>query len=216
MTTEAGGRRYAGQSVGDRQRERHARFLESGLTVFARDGYGNSSVGSICKDAGLSSRQFYEEFSSREAVLVELFDQIERDSRDAVSGAIDRSLDLSFAHLIQACTRAYVESVGSDPRRARVGLVEVMGASPSMEQYRLLQRRQWASLVQAIFEEAATQGEIPAGDYEMRVSAVLGAVNFVVYDWSIADPKPPLDDVVRVLVPTLIGAMGGLDSRPYM
>lgn len=213
MTTDAGGRRYAGRSVEDRQRERHARFLESGFTVFARDGYANSSVGSICKDAGLSSRQFYEEFAGREALLVELFDRIERDSRDAVSAAITQSMDMGFAHLIEASTRAYVESVGSDPRRARVGLVEVIGASPSMEQYRLEQRRSWAALLQAVAEEAATQGEIPAGDYEMRVSAVLGAVNFVVYDWSIADPRPPLDDVVRVLVPTLIGAMGGLDSR---
>lgn len=213
MTSDAGGRRYAGQSVEDRQRERHARFVESGFTVFARDGYANSSVGAICKDAGLSSRQFYEEFSSREALLVELFDLIERDSRDAVSAAISQSLDLSFAHLIEASTRAYVESVGTDHRRARVGLVEVMGASPSMEQCRLQQRRSWGSLLKAVAGEAATQGQIPAGDHEMRVSAVLGAVNFVVYDWSIADPRPPLDDVVRVLVPTLIGAMGGLDSR---
>ena len=54
MTQEAlSGRTYAGQPVADRQRQRRARFLESGLTVFARDGYPNSSVGAICKVAGL-------------------------------------------------------------------------------------------------------------------------------------------------------------------
>ncbi|KAA0022225.1 TetR/AcrR family transcriptional regulator [Antrihabitans cavernicola] len=213
MSQDSGGRTYAGQSVEDRQRERRARFVESGLTVFARDGYASSSVGAICKDAGLSSRQFYEEFNGREALLVELFDLIERDSREAVSNALTAAGELGFAQMIEACTRAYIESVGSDPRRARVCLVEAIGASPTMEKYRLQQRRLWAGLLQAVAEDAATHGDIPAGDYQMRVTAVLGAVNYVVYDWTIADPRPPMDDVIRVLGQTLIGAMGGRNPR---
>lgn len=213
MSQDSGGRKYAGLSVEARQRERRARFLESGLTVFARDGYASSSVGAICKDAGLSSRQFYEEFNGREAILRELFDIVESDSRDAVAGAIADAAGLGFGPMIEAGTRAYVESVGSDPRRARVALVEAIGASPSMEHYRMQQRHQWTGLLRAMVEDAATHGEIPAGDYEMRVVALLGAVNFVVYDWSVADPQPPLDDVIRVLGPTLIGAMGGLVGR---
>ncbi|MEU7630474.1 TetR/AcrR family transcriptional regulator [Nocardia sp. NPDC049220] len=202
------GRMYAGQPVEDRQRQRRARFLESGLTVFARDGYANSSVGAICKDAGLSSRQFYEEFTGRESLLLELYEHIDRESRDAVTKALASKSDASALDIVDAGVRAYVESIGSDPRKARVALVEVVGAGPKVEKFRLELRRVWGSLLAGAAEDAALHGEIPTGDYEMRVLAIIGAVNYVVDAWSVADPRPPLDDVIRVLSKVIIGAVG--------
>ncbi|GAA5101668.1 TetR/AcrR family transcriptional regulator [Nocardia iowensis] len=199
---------YAGQPVEDRQRQRRARFLESGLTVFARDGYANSSVGAICKDAGLSSRQFYEEFTGRESLLLELYEQIDRESRDAVAKSLESKADASALEIIDAAVRAYVESIGSDPRKARVALVEVVGAGPKVEKFRLELRRVWGSLLAGAAEDAAMHGEIPTGDYEMRVLAIIGAVNYVVDSWSGSDPRPPLDDVIRVLSRVIMGAVG--------
>jgi AcrR family transcriptional regulator len=208
VTQVSVGRTYAGLPVEDRQRQRRERFLESGLTVFARDGYSNSSVGAICRGAGLSSRQFYEEFAGREALLIDLFDAIESDSRKAVAIAIAASANDGVTRMIEAGTRAYIRSIGTDPRRAKVAIVEAVGASPRVEQYRVQQRKIWGGLIAHAAEDAATHGEIPPGDYEMRVSALLGAVNYVVYDWSMADPRPSLEDMIRVLTRTLIGAIG--------
>ncbi|MFC8044183.1 TetR/AcrR family transcriptional regulator [Nocardia sp. NPDC057353] len=198
---------YAGQPVEDRQRQRRARFLESGLTVFARDGYANSSVGAICKDAGLSSRQFYEEFSGRESLLLELYEQIDRECRDAVAKALAVTGDAGAIVRIDAATRAYIESIGTDPRRARVALVEVVGAGPKVEKFRLELRRVWGAMLAEAVESAAGSGEVPAGDYDMRVLAVIGAVNYVVDAWSGADPRPPLDDVIAVLSRVILGAV---------
>ncbi|WP_239476515.1 TetR/AcrR family transcriptional regulator [Nocardia arizonensis] len=201
------GRMYAGQPVEDRQRQRRARFLESGLTVFARDGYANSSVGAICKDAGLSSRQFYEEFTGRESLLLELYEQIDKESREAVISALDKKSESGAVELIDAAVRAYVQSIGSDPRKARVALVEVVGAGPKVEKYRLELRRVWGSLLASAAEDAAMHGEIPTGDYDMRVLAIIGAVNYVVDSWSGSDPRPPLDEVIDVLSRVIMGAV---------
>lgn len=198
---------YAGQPVEDRQRQRRARFLESGLTVFARDGYANSSVGAICKDAGLSSRQFYEEFTGRESLLLELYEHIDRESREAVAATIAEHSDASAIDIIDAAVRAYIESIGRDPRKARVALVEVVGAGPKVEKFRLELRRAWGALLASAAEDAALHGEIPPGDYEMRVLAIIGAVNYVVDAWSGSDPRQPLDDVIQVLRRIIMGAV---------
>lgn len=202
------GRMYAGQPVEDRQRQRRARFLESGLTVFARDGYANSSVGAICKDAGLSSRQFYEEFTGRESLLMDLYEQIDQDSRDAVVAALEEQEQgqAPAAQLVEAGVRAYIESVGRDPRRAQVALVEVVGAGPKVEKFRLEIRRSWLEMLAATAEEAGNHGRIPTGDYEMRMLAIMGAVNYVVDDWSGTQPRRPLDEVIAVLVRLILGA----------
>ncbi len=198
---------YAGQPVEDRQRQRRARFLESGLTVFSRDGYANSSVGAICKDAGLSSRQFYEEFTGRESLLLELYEHIDRESREAVSAALADTSEHSAVEAIDAAVRAYVEAIGRDPRKARVALVEVVGAGPKVEKFRLELRRAWGSLLASAAEDAALQGEIPPGDYEMRSVAIIGAVNYVVDAWSGSEPRRPLDEIIRVLRRVIIGAV---------
>ncbi|NKY37426.1 TetR/AcrR family transcriptional regulator [Nocardia speluncae] len=208
MSQEANsGRRYAGQPVEDRQRERRARFLESGLTVFARDGYANSSVGAICKDAGLSSRQFYEEFTGRESLLLELFDLIDRESRAAVLASLDHSAEQSAIQRIDAAVRAYVHSIGSDMRRARVVLVEVVGAGTKLEKLRTESRRAWSAVLARAAEDAAMHGEIPTGDYDLRMLAIIGAVNYVVEEWSGTEPQRPLDEVIRVLSRIIIGAI---------
>lgn len=201
------GRMYAGQPVEDRQRQRRARFLESGLTVFARDGYANSSVGAICKDAGLSSRQFYEEFTGRESLLLELYDKIDRECRVAVTRALDDHVDGNAIELIDAGVRAYIESIGTDYRRARVALVEVVGAGPKVEKFRAEMRGTWGSILSGAAQDAALQGEIPGGDYEVRMLAIMGAVNYVVDDWSAADPRQPLDEVIGVLRRIIMGAV---------
>ncbi|WP_345494510.1 TetR/AcrR family transcriptional regulator [Nocardia callitridis] len=203
------GRMYAGQPVEDRQRQRRARFLESGLTVFARDGYANSSVGAICKDAGLSSRQFYEEFTGRESLLLELYEQIDRESRETVEKALAVTAKTGAGPLevINVAVRAYVESIGSDPRKARVALVEVVGATLKVEKFRLELRRVWGSVLAGAAENAALRGAIPTGDYEMRSLAIIGAVNYVVDSWSGAEPRPALDDVIRVLSRVIVGAV---------
>lgn len=207
LVSQHAGRMYAGQSVADRQRQRRARFLESGLTVFARDGYANSPVGAICKAAGLSSRQFYEEFTGRESLLLELYEEIDRQSRAAVQAALTAHSGDSVAEQVDAGVRAYIESVARDPRRARLVLVEVMGAGPTVEKSRLELRQAWGALLAGAAEKAAAKGEIPPGDYEMRSLAIIGAVNYVVDAWSCADPRPPLDTVIAVLRRVIFGAV---------
>lgn len=201
------GRKYAGQPVEDRQRQRRARFLESGLTIFARDGYANSSVGAICKDAGLSSRQFYEEFTGRESLLLELFELIDRESRCAVLAALDEHAGASARENITAAVRAYMQSIGTDPRRARVALVEVVGAGPKVEKKRMESRREWGILLTGIVEDAAKQGALPAGDYDLRALAVIGAINHVVDEWSGVQPRRPMDEVIGVLSRVIMGAV---------
>lgn len=198
---------YAGLPVQDRQRQRRERFLQSGLTIFARDGYANSSVGAICKDAALSSRQFYEEFTGREALLLQLYEMIDRQSRDAVSSAVEGMAGATALDRIEAGARAYIEAIGTDRRKAQVALVEVIGASIKVEQYRAELRRLWGSVLRQAAAEAVRNGEIPATDYDMRVTALIGAVNSVAYEWSHADPRPSLDDVVATLRRILLGVI---------
>ena len=113
MTIEPGQRTYAGRPVADRLAERRRRFFDAALGEFASVGYAKSSVTSICREAGLSRRQFYELFSDREELLVALYDEIQGAARDAVATALSESTSRDTHVLATAAMRAYMRSVGT-------------------------------------------------------------------------------------------------------
>ena len=70
------GRRYRGVSEAARQAERRQRFIEAGLTVFGSRGYHSSTVRSICSEAGLTERYFYESFANSEDLLCVVYEHV--------------------------------------------------------------------------------------------------------------------------------------------
>ncbi|NUS17521.1 MAG: helix-turn-helix transcriptional regulator, partial [Streptomyces sp.] len=69
--------RYGGKTAEERQAERRRRFLDAALQLFGdTPGYRNTTVAALSEAAGLSTRQFYEEFRTLEDVLAALHLQV--------------------------------------------------------------------------------------------------------------------------------------------
>ena len=100
--------------------------------------------------------------------------------------------------------RAYIESVGTDERRARIIFVEVVGAGPRVEQYRLARRTQWAELFEAVTRTIDGGIVDPPERFEMVSIAFIGAVNDLAHHWSTASPRPSASVLVDVLSTMLI------------
>ena len=136
------------RGVGPEERiaERRERLLEAGLEVFAERTFRGSKVRDICSEAGLTERYFYESFRNKEALLGALADQIVTDFVAAAGPSIMlAATDVDAA--IHNGVRAFVASLTSDPRRARILFVESVGVSAAAENRR---RAMIASLVEVV------------------------------------------------------------------
>ncbi|MCA2211094.1 TetR/AcrR family transcriptional regulator [Nocardia rosealba] len=205
MTSGRTRHNYTGTSVAERQVERRALFIEAGLTVFAEKSYANSSLTDVCAAAGLSRRQFYEQFAGREELLVAVYDVVQGRAREAVIAALAAVGTDDLRTLIEAALRAYTTAITDDIRAAKVAFVEIVGVSPSVEEHRARVRDQWGEVVATV--AAARDGvRTPPGGWRMAMAAFIGAVNGAVHQWSLDDPRPPVDDLVDVFT-TLLNAL---------
>lgn len=205
MTSGRTRHNYTGTSVAERQVERRALFIEAGLTVFAEKSYANSSLTDVCAAAGLSRRQFYEQFAGREELLVAVYDVVQGRAREAVIAALAAVGTDDLRSLIEAALRAYTTAITDDIRAAKVAFVEIVGVSPSVEEHRARVRDQWGEVVATV--AAARDGvRTPPGGWRMAMAAFIGAVNGAVHQWSLDDPRPPVDDLVDVFT-TLLNAL---------
>src|SRR5689334_23129284 len=130
-------RSYGGRSAADRQAERRERLLGAGLELFGTDGYAATSIERLCSHAGVSTRNFYEEFASREDLLMRLHDRVIEMAVDAVLTAWEDTADAPVADRLERAVRAFVTTTASDRRWARLSFVEVIGVSDAVEAHRI-------------------------------------------------------------------------------
>jgi AcrR family transcriptional regulator len=200
--------RYGGRSAEERQAERRRRFLDAALQLFGdTPGYRATTVAALSEAAGLSTRQFYEEFRTLEDVLVALHLQVNDWAEQAVLVAVAGAEHLPLAERVAAIFHAYAANVTGDPRRVRITFVEIIGVSPRLEKQRLARRARWVELVCAEAEAAVTRGEAAPRDYRLAAAAFIGSVNGLIHDWNAGWVDATLDEVVDELVRQLLGIL---------
>jgi AcrR family transcriptional regulator len=220
------GRRYGGVDPTQRRERRRAALITAGLDVFGTDGYAKVSVKSICDQAGLTQRYFYESFADRAALLVAVYDdcvafvraatvQAAADIAEADPERLEASEGVAadrVPDVTRAALGAFMSCLADDPRRARVMLVEVVGVSPEIERARMRAIHDWAALILAL-----ARGARPPTDRERLASVgLVGAVTQLLVDWYVAGAEDAdteryaLDEILDVCVELFVAAYGRL------
>ncbi|HEY3753757.1 MAG TPA: TetR/AcrR family transcriptional regulator [Pseudonocardiaceae bacterium] len=169
--------------------------MTAALELFGTEGYPATSIERLCARANVSTRNFYEEFASREALLIALHDHITQQAFDAVMTAVNEVIDAPTAVRLDRAIDAYIGTTSSDPRWTRIAYVEVVGVSAAVERHRLAWRAKLAQLIEGEAALAAQRGEAARRDFGLTATAFIGAVNELVYHWSIHGRQVPLDAI---------------------
>jgi AcrR family transcriptional regulator len=206
----AGGRRYGAQTAAERHAARRSRLLEAALELFGTRGYQDTAIGQLCAVASVSTRSFYELFPSREALLIGLHDAINAEALVAVGEALADLDPNDLPSRARAGVAAYLRTMTSDRRRARIALIESVGVSRETEAHRQEAIGRFAAVIQLEGERLAAAGVVPARDFRLVAVALVGAINGLVNTWT-ADPDwdAHTDTIVEVAADLIVGAVGG-------
>ncbi|WP_433012191.1 TetR/AcrR family transcriptional regulator [Kribbella sp. CA-294648] len=192
-------RRYSGRSVEEWKAARRERLLEAALELFGTDGYPATSVERLCALAKVSTRHFYHEFQNKEAVLLAVHAQVIELALRSTGEALAATAEAPVRERIVAAVDGYLRTIMTDLRRARISFVEVVGASPAVEEQRIAFRELLISSVVGVGEAAVARGELARKDFRFVGLCFIGAVNTVVYDWMLTEPRPPEQQVQSAL-----------------
>jgi AcrR family transcriptional regulator len=205
--SEPSARRYSGRSVDEWKAARRERLLAAAVELFGTDGYTTTSVERLCTQAKVSTRHFYHEFQNKEAVLLAVHRQAIEVAARSAGEALALTADAPVRDRLNAAVDALLRTVMADLRQARISFVEVVGASPAVEEQRIAFRELVIASIAQVGAAAVARGEIPKRDFRFLGLAFIGAVNSVVYDWMLARPRPPADQVRSALKDLAVALM---------
>jgi AcrR family transcriptional regulator len=116
-------------------RSQRDRLLAAMVEVCAADGYGAATVSAVIARARVSRKTFYEQFDDRESCFLAAYDAIVGELRTKLIGAYEQQ-ELSWPERIRAALEALLRYLATEPRSARMCVVEVLAAGPSaLERY---------------------------------------------------------------------------------
>jgi AcrR family transcriptional regulator len=192
------------------------RMLEAIAEAVAERGYTATTVADVIGRAGVSRKTFYEHFRDKEDCFLAAYDAGVELLVDALRGAGDEEPDLLAG--ARARTRAYLETLASEPAFARTFLIEVAAAGPAALARREAVHDRFAALLREQLEAARERlPELPVPPDEVYLAAV-GATDAVVSRLvargRVSELAQLEDAVLHIQLSLLVGGAGAaLRSR---
>ena len=187
-------------------------ILEAAVKVFARQGFYQSTVAQIAKEAGVADGTIYLYFKNKDDILVQFFcyrtKQVFERFRAEVKTA-DNSLD-KLRNLI----RRHLTEFQRDRNMAVVYQVETHQSSRLAESQIRDMSAMYQDLVSEIVELGQQEGSIRKDLYVGLVKRfILGAVDEVINTWLHSEKEYDLVSMADPLVDLFISGIGTSDQR---
>jgi AcrR family transcriptional regulator len=202
-------RRYSGQSADERDAARRQRLLAAATDFIGTHGYAATTVERICAEAKVSTRHFYQQFDNKESVFLAVYDDITGPSYERATASLESTQGKTMAARIPAAFLAYLGPMIEDIRAARIAFVEIIGASPRIEEVRLAYRESLVELISAEGAAAVERGEVSDRDFRFATLALTGATNAIVYDWALHSDRQPVEQLESALVELAVLLLAG-------
>jgi TetR/AcrR family transcriptional regulator, fatty acid metabolism regulator protein len=176
-----------------RDQDKHHQIIEAAVRVFARNGYYNSRVSDIAREAGIASGTIYLYFKTKDQILVTLFRE-----KMAAWVAHVRAEIASEPDAVAKIRRLIALHFGvleSDPALAEVVQVELRQGHKFFRGASAHEVSAYFELIQSVLEEGQAAGAIRA-DVPVNVATkvLFGAMDQVATSWVLGKRKYRLSD----------------------
>ena len=178
-------------------------ILRAAITVFAHNGYFNSKVADIAREAGVADGTVYLYFKSKEEILHSIFDRGMEEAiaagKKELEGLTDPREKLrSIAHL-------HLERLGADRDLAVVFQVELRGSTKFMEEFSAAGFAEYLNLIRNTFEEGQRVGVFRAELNAKVVAKILfGSLDEMATNWILSQRRyklaPMADQVLDIFL----------------
>ncbi len=183
--------------------DKRAAILRAAIRVFAHNGYFNSKVADIAREAGVADGTVYLYFKSKEEILHSIFnrgmEEAIADGRKQLEGISDAREKLRRIALL------HLERLGADRDLAVVFQVELRGSTKFMEEFSAAGFAEYLSLIRSTIEEGQRAGIFrPQLNAKLLAKILFGALDEMATNWILSKRRyklaPMADQVLDIFL----------------
>jgi TetR/AcrR family transcriptional regulator, fatty acid metabolism regulator protein len=181
-------------------------ILRAATRVFARNGYFNSKVADIAREAEVADGTVYLYFKSKEEILHSIFDQNMAEAIAAGRVLIEKIRDPG--EKLRRIAMLHLERLGADRDLAVVFQVELRGSTKFMREFSAAGFAEYLGLLRQTFEEGQRSGVFRKNLNAKLVSKILfGALDEMATNWIISKRKYKLEPMAQVVMDVILNGV---------
>ncbi|MGA9996864.1 MAG: TetR/AcrR family transcriptional regulator [Pyrinomonadaceae bacterium] len=157
-------------------------ILRAATRIFARNGYFNSKVADIAREAGVADGTVYLYFKNKEDILHSIFDRTVDEAVAEARAQVEETADPR--EKLRTVARLHLERLGADRDLAVVFQIELRGSTKFMEEFSAAGFAEYLHLIRDTFEEGQRAGVFRKELNAKVVSKILfGALDEMATNW---------------------------------
>jgi TetR/AcrR family fatty acid metabolism transcriptional regulator len=178
-------------------------ILRAAIRVFAGNGYFNSKVADIAREAGVADGTVYLYFKSKEEILHSIFD---RNMEEAITASRKQLEEITDAReKLRRIALLHLERLGADRDLAVVCQVELRGSTKFMEEFSAAGFAEYLNLIRSTFEEGQQTGVFrPDLNAKIVAKILFGALDEMATNWILSKRRyklaPMADQVLDIFL----------------
>ena len=178
-------------------------ILRAAISVFAHNGYFNSKVADIAREAGVADGTVYLYFKSKEEILHSIFDRSVDEAVAEAKKLIESTADPR--EKLRQIAMLHLERLGADRDLAVVFQVELRGSTKFMEEFSKAGFAEYLALIRSTFEEGQQAGVFRSELNAKVVAKILfGALDEMATNWILSKRRyklaPMADQVLDIFL----------------
>jgi TetR/AcrR family fatty acid metabolism transcriptional regulator len=200
------------RSSGNRieKNNKYHQILEAAVRIFARQGFHQSTIAQIAKEAGVADGTIYLYFKNKDDILVQFFSHRTKQVFESFREEVDRG-QTSLDKLRNLINRHLTE-FQRDRNGAVVYQVETHQSSRLAEEQIKEMSQMYRDLISEIVEQGQQEGQIRKDLYVGLVKRfIIGAVDEVINTWLHSNGEYDLVSMTEPLVELFIRGIGQRD-----
>ena len=197
-------RLYRGVDRASRVSERRGRLVQAGISLFGTVGYSATTVKTVCGEAALTTRYFYESFERLEDLFIACYEQLMGEFRERLWAQLSAA-PADLESKLRLAVKTYLEAM-RDPLFARISYREMLGASEEVALLGLENISVSGGIITELFRTAGAMTDLSSEDQEVIGVALAGSLMHAAVHWVERGYMASLDSMVDNCVVVLLGA----------
>lgn len=184
--------------------ERRDQIRAAALRVFGRQGYQNTVVEDVAREAGVSKGTIYTYFDRKEELLGAVYRGLRGEMRDRQVQILES--DRPPLEKIRALLRAFVEIVGRQEEGAQVLLDIWVAGMRTPDRFDINFAEAYAeyrAMVETLLREAQEREEAPDDLPSVTPAVLIGALDGVLLQWLLDPDAVDFQDVAEDILDVL-------------
>jgi TetR/AcrR family fatty acid metabolism transcriptional regulator len=187
--------------------DKYHRILEAAIKVFAEQGFFQSTISQIAKEAQVADGTIYLYFKNKEDILVQFFSYKTKQVFERFREGVDSQE--SAIEKLRSLIRRHLEAFQQDRNMAVVYQSETHQTSPWAEPQIRAMSKMYMDIVSEIVEQGQQEGSIRKELYLGLVRRfIIGAVDEVINTWLHAEKEYDLASMADPLVDLFVRGIG--------